>query len=381
MKRHRTPSLVLLAAALAAAPARAQLSGRPGGPTPTAGPMQSVAKGAVVAIPPGVADRIKTHGILVTDPQLKSKLAALLESRGRARGNRGSVVAQFVPGRGGYGEKNKPTAPPDTKGRKTAPPSGPPTLEITSAYLSPWDIYATLRAKSPKSHTSGDVTYKVSGPCGLDYGGPLEGDGPFGMCCFTDETGAEKMFFKNTLNHAEQWRLGAGGKTVTLTFKAAGLPDATKTFTGVIGAWQQVKVTLTIDAVAPFLGANGAGLQAANAKFGGSSPRSSDGEPWAPTAGEDTLGLGVFLGKGYKVTETKIVAAQSKLDAPGNTAPENAYRYAKVKTKPDADRLQTVVEWMYGPGESLSYTIEWTLAGPLGQRALSTLPQSGPCDS
>ncbi|MBK9062754.1 MAG: hypothetical protein IPL89_06105 [Acidobacteria bacterium] len=377
---RQTPSLVLIAVVLAAPAARAQLNQNPW-PTPTASNMKVIAKGAVAAIPPGVADRIKTNGLLATDPQLKAKMAALLESRGRARGNRGSVVAQIVQGRGGYGEKNKPTAPPDTKGRKTAPPSGPPTLEITSAFLSAWDVDATLKVKAPKAYAAGEVTYKVSGPCGLDYGGPLESDGPLGICCFPDENGAEKMFLKNSSNNADKWRLGADGKTVTLTFLAAGLPNASKTFAGVLGAGQQVKITLSIDAVAPFLGANAAGLQAANAKFGGNSPRSSDGEPWVSTSGEDTLGLGVFLGKGYKVTETKIVAAQSKLDAPGNTAPENAYRYARVKTKPDADRLQTVVEWMYGPGESLSYTIEWTIVGPLGQRPLLTMPTSGPCDS
>jgi hypothetical protein len=379
MTLRKTSSLVLFAVALAVPPARAQLSPHPG-PTPTA-VLHAMPKSVGPALPAGLADRIKTHGLLATDPQLKSKLAALLESRGRARGNRGSVVAQIVQGRGGYGEKNKASAPPDTKGRKTAPPSGPPTFEVTSAFLSPWDVDATLNVKAAKFYAAGEVTYKVSGPCGLDYGGPLESDGPLGLCCFVEENGAEKMFLRNYSNHADKWRLGADGKTVTLTFAAAGLPNASKTFTGAIGAGQQVKVTLTVDAVAPFLGANAAGLQGANAKFGGTGPRSSDGEPWTPTTGEDSLGLGVFLGKGYKVTETKIVAAQSKLDAPGNTAPDNAYRYARVKTKPDADRLQTVVEWMYGPGESLSYTIEWTIVGPLGQRPLLTMPTSGPCDS
>jgi len=43
--------------------------------------------------------------------------------------------------------------------------------------------------------------------------------------------------------------------------------------------------------------------------------------------------------------------------------------------------LQTGVRWHYGYGESLSYTIQWILKGPYGQRPLKTMPLSGPCDS
>jgi hypothetical protein len=93
------------------------------------------------------------------------------------------------------------------------------------------------------------------------------------------------------------------------------------------------------------------------------------------------VALGVNLGAGYVVLDTKIAAVHSQLDAPYVTAPETSYRYARIKTKPDGGRITTVVEWMYGPAESLTYTIQWTLKGPLGQRPLLTMPLGGPCDS
>ena len=310
------------------------------------------------------------------------KLAAKHDNVRRSLSStRGAVSSQIMSGKPGYGDATQVARPANAKADRIAAPSGPPTAEIVSANMGPWGITARLKVKAPKKYGTGDVTYKVSGPCGLDYGGPLESDGSIFGCCYYDETQTEFMALKTQGNWADKWRLGAGPHTVKLTFSASGLPDMTRSFTGVTGAFQQVKISLTVDSVPPFLGANAAGVQASNAKFGGNGPRANDGEPWSSTTGQDTLGMGIFLGKGYKVTDTKILSAHSRLDAPNNTAPENSYRFARVKTKPDADRLQTVVEWMYGPGESLSYTIEWTITGPLGQRALSTMPLSGPCDS
>lgn len=46
-----------------------------------------------------------------------------------------------------------------------------------------------------------------------------------------------------------------------------------------------------------------------------------------------------------------------------------------------ATKLETTVYWHYGAAESLSYTVEWQLHGPGGQRPLLTMPLGGPCDS
>ena len=93
------------------------------------------------------------------------------------------------------------------------------------------------------------------------------------------------------------------------------------------------------------------------------------------------VGVGVNLGSGWSVTSTKIIAAHSVLDAPNDSTPDDSYRGASVTQPPSSGRLQTGVHWHYGVAESLSYTIEWQLQGPSGQRPLLTMPLGGPCDS
>ncbi len=367
----RVRVLVLLASAAAVPPAAGQIN-----PAAPAG----IKPPSVVALPPGLVQRLAAAGIDSSAPDLTSKLKSRLRTAG-AGSTRGTVKGDIVRGGPKYGDQSLPAKPSAPAGKGRSAPSGPPSLVIEALQLSPWDLHTALLAKGPKSFGASDVSYKVAGPCGLSYAGALESDGgPFG-CCYPDPSGAEKMFLRDYANHADKWRLGGTPQTISVTFSISGLPDATRSVPGVVGAGQQVKVTLTIGSEAPLLGGNDAGLQANHASFGGSVPRSNDGAPWVTTTGQDTIGLGVYLGKGYTVTQTRIVAAYSTLDAPGSNPPENAYRYAKVKTPPDSGRLQTVVDWMYGPGESLSYQIEWTLTGPLGQRPLLTMPPSGPCDS
>jgi hypothetical protein len=103
--------------------------------------------------------------------------------------------------------------------------------------------------------------------------------------------------------------------------------------------------------------------------------------PIAVTTGEDILGFGVNLGSGWKVKSARIVAAHSVLDSPGINTSEDFYRGASISQMPSDGRLQTLVHWHYGFAESISYTIEWELEGPSGQRPLMTMPLSGPCDS
>jgi hypothetical protein len=346
----------------------------------TASAMQKKAA-ALVTLPPGLEQRLKSAGLDAGDPQLSTKLKGRHDAfRRLAKNAGGTVTAQPMSAK----RTVHPPAAAPTPGltlQRTVTPSGPPSLEILQASASPWEVSGRLKVRSPKTLAPSDVKYQLSGPCGLNGGGTLWKEDGAWVCCFYDEQGSEFMNLSSGYHGGDVWKLGGTGRTVTLTFSSPGLPSATKTFENVVGSYQQVKVTLVVDSAPPFLGSNQAGIQASNANFGGSGARSNDGAPWVATNGQDTLGLGIFLGKGYSVTDTKIVSAHSKLDAPGSTAAENAYRYAKIKTKPDAGRLQTVVDWMYGPGESLSYTIEWTLTGPMGQRPLTTMPLSGDCDS
>lgn len=260
---------MLLGATLAAQQVLAQPGANPF-PKPTPA---FLLRPKIAPLPASLADRLRPIGLLATDPQLKSKLAARLESHGRAKGNRGSVASQVLDGKGGTGDRNRLKRPANAKGQRTAPHVGAATVEILDAWVSPSNLDADLRVKAPKYYAAGDVTFRVSGPCGLDYGGPASNDGGTFGCCFYDDAGAELMQIGDHGNHVDKWHLGAGGQTVTLKFSASGLPDVSRTFAGVTGPPRVVKVTLTIDSVAPFLGANAAGIQTANANFGGSSPR------------------------------------------------------------------------------------------------------------
>jgi hypothetical protein len=142
-------------------------------------------------------------------------------------------------------------------------------------------------------------------------------------------------------------------------------------------------ITLTIDAAPPFFTNNTFGIGKSNGLFAnpGATRLDPGTNPNASTGGDDKVGVAVNLGPGWSVTGTKIVAAHSVLDAPNDSTPDNSYRGASVTQTPSSGRLETTVHWHYGAAESLSYTIEWQLQGPGGQRPLLTMPLGGPCDS
>ena len=142
-------------------------------------------------------------------------------------------------------------------------------------------------------------------------------------------------------------------------------------------------ITLTVDSVPPFVTNNNFGIGKSNGLFTNSGVTRLDPgtNPNAATSGDDNVGVAVNLGPGWSVTGAKIIAAHSVLDAPNDSLPDNSYRGATVTQLPSSGRLQTTVHWHYGPAESLSYTIEWKLQGPGGQRPLMTMPLGGSCDS
>jgi hypothetical protein len=141
-------------------------------------------------------------------------------------------------------------------------------------------------------------------------------------------------------------------------------------------------IRLTVDSAPPFVTTNNFGISKGNGVFAnpGATRLDSGMNMSASTSGDDTVGFGVNLGPGWTVTSAKIVAANSVLDSPNDSTPDNAYRGASVTQMPSSGRLQTIVHWHYGMAESLKYTIEWQLQGPGGQRPLLTMPVGGPCD-
>jgi hypothetical protein len=349
-------------------------------PTPTPTPASKALLSGPKGLPVAVEGRLRAAGLDPADPQLKSKLASKYDDLRRSLPRAGGgMTTQPMNRVTTYGSPLLGSPPAGARAERILATAGPASLEIVNANLSIWEVGADIKVRGSQSYLPADIRYKVTGPCGLDVSGRMGSATGWLMCCFWHPDGSESMHLSG--GYQGTWKLGGEGRTVTLALSAPGLPTATKTFNGVWGSFQHVVVTFTVDSAPPFVGANEAGLEASSAKLGGTGPRSNDGTPWAPTSGEDTLGLGVFLGAGYTVSETKVTEAHSKLDPPGYGAPDNAYRYARVTRPPQAGRLQTGVQWMYGPAESLSYTVRWTLLGPMGQRPLSTLPKSGPCDN
>jgi hypothetical protein len=123
------------------------------------------------------------------------------------------------------------------------------------------------------------------------------------------------------------------------------------------------------------------GLSADNATLqDAGTPRVGSGDWTVNTQGNDSVGDGVQLGPGWTVTSTIIKSAMSA-SAPQDLTPDNAWRGAKVTLPPQAGTLRTGVAWHYRGVDSLDYTVEWTLTGPLGQRPLMTMTKHDSCDN
>src|SRR5262245_50369383 len=370
-------ALLVLTAVVAASSDRAGAAGET--PAPQKRPGSSSPK-----ISAALATRLRAAGLDPADPQLGQKLRQRLDvSRQTLLRRSGLVTKPLPPAQNAKGTRSPSQVMRFSDGLLKARPVTPvgTSLSIDEASLYYDELDAMLKVTAPKVYKASDIAYRATEPiCGLDASGPMESwMGSTWPCCLFDHQGVESMNLKAVIS--KPFALGAKPRDVTVAFSSPGLPSATRVFPGIHGYNDQVFVILTIDALPPHVPSNGFGIQEKDCHLGGSGARASTGEPWLPTGGEDTLALGVNLGAAYKVTETKITAAHSQLDVPDYTAPEDAFRYARIKTPPAGNRITTVVDWMYGPGDSLTYTIQWTLVGPAGQRPLMTIPLGGPCDS
>ncbi len=137
-------------------------------------------------------------------------------------------------------------------------------------------------------------------------------------------------------------------------------------------------IDVTIDAT-PKIASNVYNIGASNATLGSASTQRVGTGNWnTQTSGDDLIGLGIALEPGWKATAS-ILSANSTT-TPTDMSPDNTWRGATLTTGPGSD-MRTAVHWHYSGIDSLTYTLEWKLTGPLGQRPISTLPTYGSCDS
>lgn len=391
-------------AGVAVAPGAAPMQGRPGG----IGIVRAQASEATKA-------RLRGAGLDPGDPNLRGKLRARLRQASssyvaahpsaiRLAPSLPSGPAHVQSAGGGGGQLASPAGGSPGRNLARAPIAtirsiqpifmeldywGQPVWPPLSPTMDPNKPNGALGAyfalfSSPNDVPNPPKATLTYGPCGLPAtatGMIVTGDSP--------NQGATAPQTKKHANgiwyyYVEIPRVGVGGSQQKVTVNADMGPVGSGSFTMTVLPWQATaKITLTIDASPPFLTSNPYGLAAKNGLFGSPGVARLDPgtNPTASTSGDDVVGLGVNLGTGWTVTSATITSAHSVLDAPNDSTPDNAYRGATITKQPSAGRLETGVHWHYGASESLSYTVEWGLAGPWGQRPLSTMPLSGSCDS
>jgi hypothetical protein len=138
-----------------------------------------------------------------------------------------------------------------------------------------------------------------------------------------------------------------------------------------------IDITLTST---PAVATNNYGLGASNAAFEyPGTARVGSGDWSKQTSGDDLIGASIMLEPGWKVTGGSIISANSTT-SPSDFSPDNIWRGASVTTPPSSD-MRTIVHWHYSGIDSLSYTLEWTLTGPMGQRPFPTMAKIGSCDT
>ena len=417
IRAMHAPAVALPAVQQIAAPVAAQ----PATPTsqiklPADSPT-SVKRPAVGGLSDATKARLKNAGLDAADPSLMTKLQAKLLSSGASFRSAHMSSIKIVPKLPGVSKtQSLGGAPAGAAVSALGPKQGAGTGDRISAPLLPGEatfvalyqlntpveqikaisgnkaisgdgIYQALftSPKSPKTidgETPFKTTVTYSGACnvnsvmneGLNVGAVGE---LFGVTTPPDAVG--KYYYFLGLNHVG-FDLGATPKNLLISMDGPirgsfSMPASSRTVT--------MTVTLTIDAAPPFVTNNNYGIGKGSGLFANSGATRLDPgtNPNASTSGDDNVGVAVNLGSGWSVTSAKITHAHSVLDAPNDSTPDNSYRGASVTQLPSSGRLQTTVHWHYGPAESLSYTIEWQLQGPGGQRPLMTMPLGGPCDS
>lgn len=379
-----------------------------------AGPETVLKRPAVGGLSETTKARLRSAGLDSADPGLLAKLQAKLrETEAAFRGAHASSV-RIVPKKPqvsstrGMSSGAQAGAASAFGPQKGAAPgdriaSGLKTITMEGLYssrgnpITEWDLYGGRDFALVSMKSSGDGKWfcfcsqvTITGPCGVNIsqqgqeamGGVFVGaKATHGEDLKVMPPVAGREYFYIEVKHGGL-DLGASPRNLTVSVKTDfSLPASIS-----ITAHAQpvlATITLTIDAAPPFVTSNSFGIGKSNGLFGnpGATRLDPGTNPSASTAGDDKIGVGVNLGPGWSVTSTKVVAAHSVLDAPNDATPDNSYRGAAVTQSPSSGRLETTVHWHYGAAESLSYTIEWQLQGPGGQRPILTMPLGGPCDS
>jgi hypothetical protein len=257
-----------------------------------------------------------------------------------------------------------------------------------SGFSSPLLYYILVGETAQKFSPSGPASYSLALGCaGLTMTVPgvvVAGDSPFfkGTPFFQEDFGGVHFYWVST-GAAPPFPIGQNRRgTLSVAF------DNVSASADVVFVPTRATVTidLTIDhspsvtgpgSVSPW---GSTGLTGQNARLDSAgTPRVGTGDWTAKVQGTDLLGDGVGVGPGWVVTSTVIKSALSAA-APDDTSPENPWRGASVTLKPQAGSLRTAVAWHYSGVDTLDYTIEWTLTGPLGVRPILTMAKHDSCE-
>jgi hypothetical protein len=396
MKRIVTVGSML--AALAAASA-----GLLSAPSRAASP---VATATPAPVPPAVLERLKSAGLDARAPDFTSRLKALAAQTGPAY-VRSHVLS---------------TAP--VAVRKASPPRPSPLTASAAAGAA-----RRLNKALPLTLTKGSIAFQIwdvnHTPSDLSST-PLASPVPWAFLVFVEQkveiSGSGSMtlslgcaglrssahalvveafgdFFKGTpwyfpsLGDAyPYWVLPDDFPPFAIGKKRSGTISIT--FDGVNASapasFLPTEATVTIDVTidhTPALGGVGTvspwgstGLASKNALLQNpATPRVGNGDWTSSLKGNDLVGDGVQVTPGWTITSTTIKSALSAA-APQDTSPENSWRGAKVTLPPQAGTLRTGVAWHYSGVDTLDYTVEWTLTGPLGVRPLLTMAKHDACE-
>jgi hypothetical protein len=383
---------------------------QPGATTP--GPAAALALPAGAAVSPEAAERLRKAGLDPKDPNLGAKLRSLAAgaSAGYARTH---VMSSTAASSGGAGSAKRSIAPKGASGgASSAPFSGLPVPgTIVAAYEAlgaPLFGNRPISAQSSKNfpglyhflvRTNKKIAVK-SGPtfsdasASLSYGCSAALDPIHAMAAAADDpnfqmglpsvppSGGSYSYYVTVqfpslpVGQARSAQLTLSFENVaTAPYGVTLLPDmGTATVSVTI---DQVPQVTGVGSVSPWGSTN---LSNANAKLASSStPRVGAGNWQTQTSGDDLVGVSVGLGPGWTVTSTAVKSAMSGT-SPQDLSPDNAWRGAAVTMPPSGSDLRTAVHWHYSGIDSLTYTVEWHLAGPMGQRPLLTMAKYGSCD-
>jgi hypothetical protein len=164
--------------------------------------------------------------------------------------------------------------------------------------------------------------------------------------------------------------------SVTASVNVTFLPD---TATAVIDVTIDHSPTVTgVGSISPW---GSTAIAAKNATLASSGTARVGGGNWqTQTSGDDLVGVGLQLASGWKFTSTTIKSAVSAA-TPTDLSPDNTWRGASISAAPSSSDMRTTVHWHYSGIDSLDYTIEWQISGPLGARPLAGMTKIGTCDN